>query len=65
MFVAVGLCEEYMFRGVLQKEFSTKSKIVGFLGSSAIFMIYHIFPGIVPLLTTRPFGCTILGLGSS
>ena len=63
MFVAVGLCEEYMFRGVLQKEFSTKSKIVGLLGSSAIFMIYHIFPGIVPLLTTETFWLYHFGFG--
>jgi membrane protease YdiL (CAAX protease family) len=54
-FAIVGLAEEFCFRGVLLKEFSKKSKFRGLLISSGFFMIYHVFPGIVPLSTFLTF----------
>ena len=50
-FVLVGLCEEFFFRGVVFRELSCKSLGIGLFGSSFIFMLYHVFPGIVPWST--------------
>ncbi len=55
MFVFVSLSEEFCFRGVLQKEFGHISPILGILLSSFFFMLYHVFPGIVPWATFLTF----------
>jgi membrane protease YdiL (CAAX protease family) len=55
-FIFVAISEEYCFRGVLLKEFGHISQILGIIVSSLIFMIYHVFPGIVPLETFITFG---------
>ncbi len=55
MFLVVAFAEEFCFRGVLLKEFNHISKILGVILSSAIFMIYHVFPGIVPVETFVTF----------
>jgi membrane protease YdiL (CAAX protease family) len=55
MFGVVGFSEEFCFRGILFKEFSKKSPILGLLLSSGLFMIYHVFPGVVPIQTFVTF----------
>ncbi len=55
MFIFVGLSEEYCFRGVLLKEFARKNRALGVILSSVIFMLYHVFPGIVPWMTFLTF----------
>ena len=55
MFVVVALCEEYCFRGVILKEINKKKKALGLILSSALFMLYHVFPGVVPIQTFVTF----------
>lgn len=55
MFATVSLSEEFLYRGVILKELGHKSKFWALMGSSAIFMIYHVFPGIVPWVTFITF----------
>ena len=55
IFVTVAFAEEFCFRGVLLKEFNHINKFLGVILSSAIFMIYHVFPGIVPWTTFVTF----------
>lgn len=55
MFGVVAFSEEFCFRGVLFKEFGKKSPLLGLILSSGLFMIYHVFPGIVPIQTFVTF----------
>jgi membrane protease YdiL (CAAX protease family) len=55
MFVLVGFSEEFCFRGVILKQIQKKHKFWAVVGSSAVFMIYHVFPGIVPIQTLATF----------
>jgi len=55
IFVTVAFAEEFCFRGVLMKEFNHKNKILGVVLSSALFMLFHVFPGIVPWATFLTF----------
>jgi membrane protease YdiL (CAAX protease family) len=55
MFLLVAFSEEFCFRGVIFKELNHKSKVLGYLLSSFMFMIYHVFPGIVPWETFLTF----------
>lgn len=55
MYCLVGLSEEYCFRGVLFKEMGKKSALLGWVGSSLLFSLYHVFPGIVPFSTFLTF----------
>ena len=55
IFVTVAFAEEFCFRGVLLKEFNHKNKIFGVILSSALFMLFHVFPGIVPWATFLTF----------
>ncbi|WP_457917335.1 CPBP family intramembrane glutamic endopeptidase [Candidatus Lokiarchaeum ossiferum] len=63
MFCFVALSEEFCFRGVLQKEFGHISPILGILLSSFFFMIYHVFPGVVPWVTFLTFWLYYLAFG--
>jgi len=55
MFVTVSLSEEFLYRGVIMKEIGHKSRFWAIVVSSALFMIYHVFPGIVPWMTFVTF----------
>ncbi|WP_457557637.1 CPBP family intramembrane glutamic endopeptidase [Candidatus Harpocratesius sp.] len=55
MYITVALSEEFCYRGVILKEIGHKSKFWALILSSAIFMIYHVFPGIVPWATFLTF----------
>lgn len=55
IFITVAFAEEFCFRGVLLKEFGHINKILGVLLSSALFMLFHVFPGIVPIQTFLTF----------
>jgi membrane protease YdiL (CAAX protease family) len=55
MFALVGLSEEFCFRGVLFKEMGKRRPLIGALGSSFFFAIYHVFPGVVPISTFVTF----------
>ncbi len=54
-FVVVAFSEEFCFRGVILKELNHISKTMGIIISSALFMLYHVIPGIVPLQTFVSF----------
>lgn len=55
MFVFVALSEEFCYRGVIMKEIGHKSKFWAITLSSGFFMLYHVFPGIVPWATFLTF----------
>ena len=55
IFVTVAFAEEFCFRGVLLKEFNHKNKVFGVILSSALFMLFHVFPVIVPWATFLTF----------
>ncbi len=63
MFLFVALSEEFCFRGVLQKEFGHIKQFFGLIMSSFLFMIYHVFPGIVPWITFLSFWLYYLVFG--
>lgn len=56
LFFLVSFSEEVLFRGYLFSELYKKHPIYAYVISSFIFMIYHVFPGIVPLSTFITFG---------
>ncbi len=55
IFITVAFAEEFCFRGVLLKELNHKNKFFGVIFSSALFMLFHVFPGIVPWSTFVTF----------
>ncbi len=55
IFVTVAFAEEFCFRGVLLKEFNHKNKVFGVILSSTLFMLFHVFPRIVPWSTFVTF----------
>ncbi|MCF2141520.1 MAG: CPBP family intramembrane metalloprotease [Candidatus Lokiarchaeota archaeon] len=55
MYMTVALSEEFCYRGVILKEIGHKSKFWALILSSGFFMIYHVFPGIVPWATFLTF----------
>lgn len=54
-FIIVGFCEEFFFRGFLNREIGKTSKIRGIILSGVFFSLYHVFPGLVPIQTTVTF----------
>jgi membrane protease YdiL (CAAX protease family) len=50
-YVLVGSCEELFFRGALFRDLFTRRQRLGAVLSAGAFMIYHVFPGIVPWVT--------------
>ncbi len=50
-YLLVGFCEEYFFRGVLFHDLFPRRKRLGAMLSAGAFMLYHVFPGIVPWVT--------------
>ena len=54
-YVLVGFCEEFFFRGFLNREIGKTSKIKGIILSGMFFSLYHVFPGLVPIQTTVTF----------
>ncbi|MHA1672139.1 MAG: lysostaphin resistance A-like protein [Promethearchaeota archaeon] len=54
-FTTVAVSEEFCFRGVIMKEIGHKSKFWAVIISGAFFMLYHVFPGIVPWATFLTF----------
>ena len=62
-FLFVSLSEEFLFRGVILKEIGHKSKLLGIILSSGFFMLYHLFPGIVPWQTFQVFWLYFFGFG--
>ncbi len=50
-YLLVGLCEEFFFRGTLFRNLFPQRQRLGAVLSAGAFMIYHVFPGIVPWVT--------------
>ncbi len=50
-YLLVGLCEEFFFRGALFRDLFPRRQRVGAVLGAGAFMIYHVFPGIVPWVT--------------
>ncbi len=50
-YLLVGLCEELFFRGALFRDLFPRRQRLGAVLSAGAFMIYHIFPGVVPWVT--------------
>ncbi len=50
-YLLVGLCEEFFFRGALFRDLFPRRQRLGAVLSAGAFMIYHVFPGIVPWVT--------------
>ena len=50
-FFLVGACEEFFFRGTIFRDLFPRRQKLGVAVSAGCFMLYHVFPGIVPWIT--------------
>jgi hypothetical protein len=56
--LTAGICEEFVFRGYLQKQFIalTKNVPVGIVLSAAVFMVGHLYEGMLTAVVIAVFG---------
>lgn len=54
-YVLIAFCEEFFYRGVIFEHLKQKDPKKAALISSLLFALYHVPPGIVPLMTTIIF----------
>jgi hypothetical protein len=56
--LTAGICEEFVFRGYLQKQFIalTKNVPVGIVLSAAVFMVGHLYEGLLTAVVIAVFG---------
>ncbi|OLS13106.1 MAG: hypothetical protein RBG13Loki_3278 [Promethearchaeota archaeon CR_4] len=59
----VGFCEEFFFRGVLFRDLFPRREKLGAVLSASAFMLYHVFPGVVPWVTFAVNWVYYLSLG--